>query len=144
MRSTAIFAAAAALACAGCATFRGTQKDAFIDDEGNILRVEYGVSSREYTYKLVSPMNGAEIDGHDVKMVRVLTPEPENDKLTFYICQNPSPKGTMYETKDKKWKFLTVGIWCALYLWDPEEGQYLLVFEGDSNPAILEEDKARK
>ena len=35
-------------------------------------------------------------------------------------------------------------IWSALYLWDPEEGQYLLVFEGDSNPAILEEDKARK
>ena len=39
MRITAIFAAAAALACAGCATFRGTQKDAFIDDEGNILIV---------------------------------------------------------------------------------------------------------
>ncbi len=136
-------AAFVAAVLAGCTSFRPTQRDAFVDDEGNVLRVEYGVASKPYSYKMVSPMNGVEVEGHDTKMVILKTPEPENDTLTCYICQNPSPKGTMYGTRDDKWRYLTVGLMCRLYLWDPAENDYILVFEGNSTPSVIEEDDAR-
>ena len=129
-------AVTAALLTAGCASFRKTQADAFIDGNGNILQVQYGVRTKPYTYKMVSPMNGKEFEGRDTRMVRLMTPAGE--KLTGYICQNDSPKGTMYATKDGKWKYLTVGLASRLYLWFPDEREYLLVFEGTISPAAVE------
>ena len=70
-------AVTAALLTAGCASFRKTQADAFIDGNGNILQVQYGVRTKPYTYKMVSPMNGKEFEGRDTKMVRLMTPAGE-------------------------------------------------------------------
>ena len=124
------------LLAAGCTSFRPTQTDAFIDDDGNIMTVEYGNASKPYTYKMVSPMNGAEIECKDTKMVRVRLPSKET--IMCRICQNTSPKGTMYSTSDSKWKYLTVGLACRLYLRYPAENDYLLVYEGNVCPSALE------
>lgn len=123
----------------GCASFRVQQTDYFIDDDGNVMMVEYGESSRPYTYKMVSPMNGVEVECKDTKLVRVKLPEPSDETLLCYICQNESPKGTMYATRDNKWKYLTIGIASRLYLWYPEENDYLLVFEGNLSPSAAED-----
>ena len=125
----AVFAAAALVA--GCATFKPTMKELFVDDKGNVMTVEYGDRSRKYEYEMVSPMNGVVVKSTATKMVRVTTPEPENEVLDFYLCQNVSPKGTMYSTRNEKWKFLTIGTASQLYLWSPDENDYLLVFEGE-------------
>lgn len=125
-----------ALLTSGCASFQKTQTDAFIDGNGNILQVQYGVRTKPYSYRMVSPMNGKEFEGRDTKMVRIKT--PANQILTGYICQNNSPKGTMYSTKDNKWRYLTVGLMSRLYLWFPEESDYLLVFEGTISPGAVE------
>ena len=103
----------------------------FIDGEGNILHVRYGERSRPYTYKIVSPINGAELECTDTKMVRITLPAPNLSVIDGYICQNDSPKGTMYETKDRKWKFLTIGIRSRLYLVNETGDDYLLVFDGE-------------
>lgn len=129
---------AIAIALVGCASFRPTQQDAFIDGSGNVLQVQYGERTRPYTYTMVSPMNGHRIEGRDTKMVRLK--KPDGEKLTGYICQNNSPKGTMYATKDGKWKYLTVGLASRLYLYFPDENDYLLVFEGSICPSAVEED----
>lgn len=134
MKTTTLSAALAAAACAllaGCASFRPAMEDSFIDGEGNILHVVYGERSRPYTYKIVSPMNGAELDCTDTKMVRITLPAPNLRVIDGYICQNDSPKGTMYETKDRKWKFLTIGIRSRLYLINETKDDYLLVFDGE-------------
>ncbi len=135
MKNPFVILAAALLA--GCASFRPFQKDAFIDDEGNILVVEYGVSSKPYTYTMVSPMNGVEIECTDTKMVRATLPSKE--RIVCYICQNNSPKGTMYMTRDRKWKYLTVGLASRLYLLNREIDDYMLVFEGNVCPSALDE-----
>ena len=102
-----------------------------IDGEGNILHVRYGERSRPYTYKIVSPINGAELECTDTKMVRITLPAPNLSVIDGYICQNDSPKGTMYATKDKKWKYLTIGIRSRLYLVNETGDDYLLVFDGE-------------
>ncbi len=117
MKLPMTFAALAAGALlAGCATFTPTQKDAFLDDEGNILVAEYGAFSREYTYKIKSPMNGAELECRDKRAVRITLPDPDGRTLTFLICQKVSPKGTMYKTKDGQWLYWTIGLDSRLYL----------------------------
>lgn len=124
-------AAVACALCAGCASFRQAMEDSFIDGEGNILHVRYGERSRPYTYKIVSPINGAELECTDTKMVRITLPAPNLSVIDGYICQNDSPKGTMYATKDKKWKYLTIGIRSRLYLVNETGDDYLLVFDGE-------------
>jgi len=138
---TARIASAAVLLAllAGCASFRPLQVDYFLDDDGNVMEVEYGESSKPYTYKMVSPMNGAEVECTETKLVRIKLPEPSTETLLCYICQNESPKGTMYATRDGKWKFLTIGIASRLYLWYPDEREYLLVFEGNISPSAGED-----
>jgi len=139
-----LIAIAAAAALAGCTSFRPTRNDSFVDKDGLVLGAVYGESSKPYTYKMVSPINGAEMEGEDTKMVRLTLPPPSEEVLTCYICQNESPKGTMYATKDMKWKYLTIGIASRLYLWYPEEGDYLLVFEGDLVPGAPIGDQKRR
>ncbi len=134
MKMKTLSAALAAAACAllaGCASFRTAMEDSFIDGEGNILHVVYGERSRPYTYTIVSPMNGAELECKETKMVRITLPAPNLGVIDGYICQNDSPKGTMYATRDGKWKFLTIGIRCRLYLVNETKDDYLLVFDGE-------------
>ncbi len=121
----------------GCTTFRPAQKDAFIDDDGNILVVEYGEASKPYTYTMVSPMNGVEVECTDRKMVRLDL--PDGKRLVCYICQNAFRQGTMYQTRDKKWKYLTIGLACRLFRYDPAKNDYLLVYEGNICPSALDE-----
>ena len=125
------FAAVAAAMLAGCASFRPAMEDSFIDGEGNILHVRYGERSRPYKFKIVSPMNGAELECEDTKMVRITLPAPNLSVIDGYICQNDSPKGTMYATRDMKWKYLTIGIRSRLYLINETRDDYLLVFDGE-------------
>jgi hypothetical protein len=137
--TTAAVAALAAAILAGCSTFRPMMKDAFVDDDGLVVVVEYGEMSKPYKYKVVSPMNGVELECADRKLVKVTLPEPNGSTLSFYICQNESPKGTMYSTRDGKWRFLTIGVSCRIYLWSSQDNDYLLVFEGKNTPGVLEE-----
>ncbi len=118
------------VAMAGCASFQPTQKFSFVDDNGLVLKAEYGVSSEPYHYPMVSPMNGVEVECTDTKMVKITLPPPNNEVLTCYICQNLLGKGTMYGTKDGKWKYATTGLYCRLYVWIPELRDYQHVYSG--------------
>ena len=137
MKRTRLPVLLALVALAGCTSFRLAQTDAFVDDDGNAIVVEYGASAKPYTYQIKSPMNGNVLDCQDTKMVRVRLPSGE--RIVCRLCQNDSPKGTMYMTDDRKWKYLTIGIMSRVYLWYPEASDYLLVFEGQNKPSALDE-----
>lgn len=127
--------AALSAVLAGCSTFHPLHDDAFIDDKGNVLYAVYGECSKPYTYNIVSPANGRELPCTEKKMVRIRLPDPNGSRVDCYICQNPFPKGTMYGTRDGKWKYLTIGVKSRLYLVNEERNDYLLVFEGEFYPA---------
>ena len=115
-------------ASAGCSTFRCSQTDSFIDDLGNVIHVEYGELSRAYGYIMVSPSNGKAVECESKKLVKVELPSGE--WIEGRICQNGFPYGTMYMTKDEKWRYFTTGLECAVYLQDEDKTDYLLVFKG--------------
>lgn len=119
---------AAVLVSAGCASFRCTQTDSFIDDLGNVAHVEYGNLTRPYKFTMVSPANGATITGESTKFVRIELPDGE--WIDCRYCQNPFSYGTMYATTDGKWRYFTTGLECAIYLQTPDKLDYLLVFKG--------------
>lgn len=114
----------------GCTSFHSTQKFSFVDDNGLVLKAEYGLAAKPYHYKMISPMNGVEVDCTDTKMVKVTLPPPNNETIVCYICQNLLGKGTMYGTRDNKWKYATTGLYCRLYLWIPQLGDYQHVYSG--------------
>ena len=118
------------LLTAGCSTFRATQMDAFIDEDGNVLQARYGELTKPYKYQIVSPVNGASLTCEDKRMVQVRLPDPNGSWIDCYVCQNDSPKGKMYATRDGKWKYWTIGIASRLYLQNETKDDYLLVFEG--------------
>ena len=118
----------AVAALSGCSSFRCNQTESFIDDDGNVVHVEYGELSRSYTYRMVSPMNGYVTEGESSKFVRVELPSLE--WIDCRICQNPFAYGTMYMTEDEKWRYFTMGLECAVYLQSEDKSDYLLVFKG--------------
>jgi len=131
-----LFVLAAAIAVLqGCATFRRAHADAFVDDNGRVLTVEFGTRSRPYTYHIVSPMNGNKLECRDDKMVKIALPGGE--RYTCYICQNSIPKGTMYSTEDGDIKFLTIGLESRVYRNVPERNDYIEIFAGRLSPEAL-------
>ena len=117
-----------AAAFSGCTSFRCNQTESFIDDDGNVVHVEYGELSRPYSYTMVSPMNGKTVECESRTLVKVELPSEE--WIVCRICQNPFPNGTMYMTKNGKWRYYTMGLECAVYLEDEDKTDYLLVFKG--------------
>ena len=127
--------AAAIAALQGCATFNRANVNAFVDDNGRVLMVEYGTRSRPYTYYIVSPMNGNRLECQDDKMVKLEM--PDGSRHVCYICQNEIPKGTMYSTRDKEIRFLTIGLQSRVYKFVPERNDYLEIFDGQLSPQAV-------
>ena len=119
----------------GCATFNRDQVSAFVDGGGRVLRVEYGTRSSPYTYYIVSPMNGNRLECHDDKMVKLEM--PDGSRHVCYICQNESPKGTMYSTRDNEIRYLTIGFQSRVYKYVPERNDYLEIFDGQLSPQAV-------
>ncbi len=131
-----ILCALALALAAGCTTFREQQVDAYVDDDGRVLVVRFGELSRSYTYEMVSPANGAVIEGRDRRVFKLELPDnldingSYSKSVTCRICQAIVRKGTMYMSVDQDWLFWTIGTKSRVYLFDEELNDYVCVFEG--------------
>ncbi len=125
-----LFVSATLFACAGCNTFHATQQHAFCDNDGNILTARYGALEKPYTYYITSPVNGVKLPCQDRNIVKLKLPHPNDSWITCYIRQNFFSYGTAYGTRDDKWVYVTMGLKCQLWVWDPDRHDYCLVFEG--------------
>lgn len=123
-----LIGAFAALAMSGCATFTKTQTSLFVDEDSNVISVEYGTRSKDHVFDMVSPGNGQPMEFSSKLMVRVLL--PNGDRITAYRCFNPIPVGTMYMTDDEHWKYLANGFNCTIYEQLPDKSDYVAVFDG--------------
>ena len=131
-------AIALSLGLVGCNTFTRSQLDAFIDDDAYIIKVEYGNCERPHKYKLVSPMNGKEIECQTTMMARVTL--PDGRRFDGYYGQNEFAYGTMYTSANGKWKYFTTGLESSVFEYVPELDDYKLVYHGKACPKALEEE----
>lgn len=123
------FAAAIAAALAGCASFERTQTDAFVDEDGYMIRVDYGLRSKDHIFMVPSPGNGKLVEYRSKLMVRVTL--PDGDSFSAYRTLNSMPIGTMYMSDNEEWIFLTKGYWATVQHRDsPDSIDYSGVFEG--------------
>ena len=83
----AAFALAAALT--GCASFERSQTDAFVDDQGYMIKVEYGTRSKDHIFMVPSPGNGKLVEYRSKLMVRVTLPDGE--RFSAYRTLNSMP-----------------------------------------------------
>ena len=131
LRSAAIatLAAAFAVALSGCALFERSQVDAFVDDQGYMIKVEYGTRSKDHVFMVPSPGNGKLVEYRSKLMVRVTLPDGE--RFSAYRTLNSMPIGTMYMSDNEKWIFLTKGYWATVQKQDRKDSpDYTGVFEG--------------
>ena len=130
MRRT-LFAACALAALAGCNSYRIAQTSHFANDDGMIVRVDYGFAEGDHVNTFVSPANGREFEFKSKLVVEVSLPDwPEGvsydgkkrgaeppfdgERFTAWQCMNFGGNGTTYKTDDGEWFFLASGFTCKI------------------------------
>ena len=128
MRATTIAILAATALAAGCHSYTIVQSNVFVDEDGNVVTVEYGRSESAYTSTFISPVTGKEMEFKSKLMVRAEL--PDGDTFTAWQCMNFLVRGTMYGTSNGKWKLLADGFSCAIYRQTEDETDYIEVYRG--------------
>jgi len=123
--SAALFALALA---AGCNSMRITQTNAFVNDDGEFITVEYGILEKDHVSKFVSPYNKKEMDFKSKLAVNVTLPSGET--VRAYQCMNLMKSGTLYKTENSKWLYHANGTSCRVYLINEDGSDYYDVFSG--------------
>ncbi len=128
MRVCAIAALAAAAFSAGCCSYSIVQSNVFVDEDGNVVTVEYGRSGRNHASTFVSPATGKEMEFKSRLVVRAEL--PDGDSFTAWQCMNFLARGTMYKTDNERWMLLADGFSCAIYRRTDDGARYLEVYRG--------------
>lgn len=129
MRKIAIATVCAALALAGCQSYTLVQTNVFVDEDGHVVRVDYGKSGSDHVNTFVSPVTGKEMEFRSKLMIRVHL--PDGDTIKAWQCMNFLSAGTMYKTDSEEWMVLMSGFGCTVYRQTEElETKYLEVYRG--------------
>ena len=128
IRAAALSVLAAAL-MAGCQSYTIVQKNVFVDEDGNVVVVEYGRSEREHVNTFKAPATGKEMEFRSKLVVRAEL--PDGTRFTAWQCMNFLVRGTMYKTDNERWMLLADGFSCVVYRQTEEnETQYEEVYRG--------------
>ena len=128
MRACTIALLAAAAIAAGCHSYSIVQSNVFVDEDGNVVTVEYGRSDRDHVNTFISPTTGKEMEFKS-KLV-VCAELPDGDSFTAWQCMNFLARGTMYKTDNEKWMLLADGFSCVIYHRTDDKTRYLEVYRG--------------
>ena len=123
-RTGELLFAAAALLCAGCASFEAERTSRFVDDSGRFVQVEYARGDY-YETEFTAP-NGVRMPFKSKLRVRVTL----WDGTRFVAYQNMSFDGILYKTDDAEWEFFEQGTGCAVAHMHEDGDGYVLVFSG--------------
>ena len=128
LRAAALSALFAALAT-GCQSYAIVQKNVFVDEDGNVVVVEYGRGEREHVNTFIAPTTGREMEFRS-RLV-VCAEMPDGTRFTAWQCMNFLARGTMYKTDNERWMLLADGFSCAVYRRAEGDGaQYEEVYRG--------------
>ena len=118
----------ALLLAAGCNTTTLVQTMSFVDDNGNVIEVDYSRAEKEHIGKCKSPMTGEDMDFRTKLLVKVTMPDGSSFKA--WQTMNVLPSGTMYRSDDERWLFHARGIVSSVYERTIDKTDYKLVYEG--------------
>jgi len=138
MRRLAAAALVSALALSGCQSYDIRQANTFSDEDGRIVRVEYGRSEKDHVNTFVSPVTGKEMEFKSKLVVRVTMHDGE--RFTAWQCMNFLRSGTMYRTDNEEWMILANGFSTIVYRREEEGPQYREVYRG----VICDTDEMKK
>ena len=124
MRPTFIFAIAATIFSAGCASFEADRSSKFIDEDNYTITVEYA-KGEEHETSFTTP-TGVTLPFKSRLMVRVTLP----DGTRFMAYQNMSTAGVLYKSEDEAWEYFEEGTGCAVAHLRGNGDGYYLVFQG--------------
>ncbi len=128
LRAAALSALSAALV-AGCQSYTIVQQSVFVDDDGNVVVVEYGRGESDHVNTFIAPTTGKKMEFRSKLMVRAEL--PDGKRITAWQCMNFLARGTMYKTDDEEWMLLANGFSCIVYRQTEEsETRYLEVYRG--------------
>lgn len=117
-----------ALSLVGCKSYVLVQTNIFADDDGNVVRVDYGRSESPHTNTFVNPANGKKMEFMTTLVVEVVL--PDGDDITAWQCMNFMPSGTMYKTDNEKWMVLVNGFTIMIYQRAEDKSHYIEVYRG--------------
>ena len=112
----------------GCTSFNLMSVGHFVDEGGNVIKVEYGKGDEDHVTTFRSPANGRELEFTSKLRVKVYL--PDGDMFMAFQCMNTLGSGTMYRSDDREWMFHANGFTSKVFRYDPPVDDYLLVFEG--------------
>ena len=113
---------------AGCNTITQVQTMTFVDDNANVVVVDYGRAEKEHVGKCKSPTTGEDMDFRTKLLVKVVMPDGYSFKA--WQTMNVLPSGTMYRSDDERWLFHARGITSSVYERTIDKTDYKLVYEG--------------
>ena len=133
----AIFAAAVL----GCTSLERSHTMLFVDDNGNVIKVDYERSVKEYVSKVTSPFSGKEIDFRT--KLRVGVTMPDGYRFAAWETLNILGSGTLYKSPNERWLYHARGITSSIYEQTIDKSDYKLVYEGVtcSSNGVNEKDK---
>ena len=118
-----------ALLFGGCQSYDIVQRNIFVDEDGNVVTVDYGRSDKEHVNYFISPMTKKEMEFKSKLVLRVQL--PDGSKETAWQCMNFLGSGTMYKTDNEEWMFLANGFVFTVFKQHPKvEDQYEIFFRG--------------
>ena len=96
----------------GCASYEIAQTNIFADEDGAVVRIDYGHSEVDHYNTFINPKTGKEMDFHSKLVIEVTLPNGED--FTAWQCMNFSGSGTMYKTDDERWLVHLKGFSCEI------------------------------
>lgn len=124
-----LFLLALAVTVCGCRSYEFMQSNIFADDDGNVVKIDYGRSDKIHTNTFISPANGQEMEFRSKLVIDVLL--PDENSFTAWQCMNFLNSGTMYKTDNELWMVHVNGFTCSIYRQTEEvKTRYMEVYRG--------------
>ena len=118
-----------AVVLTGCVSYDLVQTNMFSDENGYVVRIDYGRAEKDHVNYFESPTNGKRMEFKTRLVVEVTLPDGE--EFTAWQCMNFLSSGTMYRTDNEEWMLHANGFTCVIYRRTEEDAtKYLELYRG--------------
>lgn len=112
----------------GCNSFNCKQTLRFINEDGEVIVVDYGVGDSDHTTKFYAPKTGRPLEFKSKN--RVVVTMPDGEDFDGYECVNELRSGAMYQSDDEEWYYHANGFTCTVYRRVGNTRDYAPLFTG--------------
>lgn len=112
----------------GCTSFNLKQTVRFINEDGEIIVVDYGDGDSDYVTTFTVPTTGKKMEFKSKN--RVFVTLPDGHDFYAFECVNELMTGTMYQSSDEDWYYHANGFVCTVYRRVGKTRDFAPVFTG--------------